>query len=983
MTAQTILVVEDNSITQKLARVVLEGEGYRVTCAADGRTALERMAQERPDLVLQDLVLPDMDGLELVRKLRAVDGSADIPILACSGFLSKMEQARLHNLGFTAYLFKPIEPSDLVKAVRRHLPVPALGGEKPGRGRHILVAGHDGTQLRLWQSQLELAGFAVSTAQDGMDALLKALQDRPDAIVSDVLTPALDGFRLSLAVRSHQHLGGVPLLLVTSSDTEDADRRLAERVGASRLIQTTAGDSDLVSHLLHTLDAPPPHVAPPGGALAEEYSQRIIRQLERQTSDNLGLSQRLAAREAELAILAGLAGYLKSGVSPEKMLGTLLYCCLDALGATCGAAYLLSENGSLELRDQIGFNDCDLAQSRSRPDTDAEPPAPTHSGAQIAARLAPLSQGIRRIIDRGEPGTFQEGATSWIVIPLGIPGACLGAFVIKAPDTDCGEEWASFAKAMGGQIGHAIMVARGHREVAEGRERLGLILDTLAEALLVTDHAGRVIVANPAAEEILGVPRKTLLGSVLNGDGRRFLDARGVPLADDELPFIRVLATGESVLGVELCFERADARRLVLSVNANPFRERQSPAHGAVVLISDITARKEGEVARSRLEDQLREAQKLEALGTLTAGIAHDFNNILAAIAGNASLALPESSAGSAAETSLAEILKAAIRGRELVRRILTYSRPEEGIRKPINLQSLAEEALKLLRSSLPHKIQIRSKFAPDLPRILADASQIHQVLLNLGTNAAHAMDELGGLLEVRVEAVALGPGTEAPPDLRPGRYVRLCFRDTGCGMDQNTRERMFEPFFTTKPAGLGSGLGLSVVHGIVKSHGGGVVVHTQPGKGTDFHLYFPACGQAAEEAPEPPTKVAAGRGRRILFVDDETALVFLAERALKQLGYEVTGCTDPFQALEIFRKDPDEFDAVVTDLSMPGLSGTDLISELRKVRPGLRVLVTSGYVRPQDNEMVRRVGVQELILKPSTIQELATVLHKVLSIDQ
>ena len=397
--------------------------------------------------------------------------------------------------------------------------------------------------------------------------------------------------------------------------------------------------------------------------------------------------------------------------------------------------------------------------------------------------------------------------------------------------------------------------------------------------------------------------------------------------------------------------------------------------------ITDVTEGKRTEEQRIHLEARLQQAQKMEALGTLAGGIAHDFNNVLAAIRGNAALAMADVPPDSPALTSINEIKRSAVRAADLVRQILAFSRQESALRRAIDLRPVVAEALRLLRATLPALIEIRSEFALGLPHVVADPTQIHQIIMNLGVNAAQAIGARSGRIQVRLDPILVSlDGARRSVALTPGRYLQMQVADDGCGMDEATLERVYDPFFTTKPAGQGTGLGLSVVHGIVRAHEGAISVETEPGAGTTFSLYFPAAPTAAAADSETAPPASRGRGQRILYVDDEDALVFLAERALQRFGYKVTGHVDPKAALEAFRAQPTDFDFVVTDLSMPGMSGADLARELLRIRPDIPIVLASGYVRPEDVESARKHGVRDVILKPNSIDDLARVIDKTLS---
>jgi PAS domain S-box-containing protein len=394
-------------------------------------------------------------------------------------------------------------------------------------------------------------------------------------------------------------------------------------------------------------------------------------------------------------------------------------------------------------------------------------------------------------------------------------------------------------------------------------------------------------------------------------------------------------------------------------------------------ICTDITARK-------RLEETLVQAHKMEALGTLAGGVAHDFNNILMAIGGNVELAVGELPPGHPALQNLDRIDKAINRASSLVRQILRFSRQQPPARAVIPLAQEIEEAVRLLRATLPARIEIRVEYLAGVPPVSVDSTQVHQILMNLGANAAHAMGEGSGEISIFLEGVILfADQSESSAGLPPGRYARLRFRDNGCGMDQTTLARAFEPFFTTKEVGKGTGLGLSVIHSIMNNYGGAVTVESVVGVGTTFQLYFPAAElalPAAVAGRSPLQQSPRGSGERILYVDDEESLVLVTKRRLQQLGYEVTGCADPCEALEIFRANPDKFDAVITDISMPRLPGAELVSAVQRIRPDIPVVMCSGYLRVEDQEAAKRLGVCDLIAKPMDFNELARVLQCVLA---
>jgi CheY-like chemotaxis protein len=373
----------------------------------------------------------------------------------------------------------------------------------------------------------------------------------------------------------------------------------------------------------------------------------------------------------------------------------------------------------------------------------------------------------------------------------------------------------------------------------------------------------------------------------------------------------------------------------------------------------------------------------MQAIGTLAGGIAHDFNNILLAIIGNAELTRQRLLAGEKEVLdSIAEIQRAGTRAKELVQRILTFSRPQEHQLRPIRLEPVLKEAVTLLRSTLPAGIDMRMYCAPDVPAVWADASQIHQIIVNLATNASHAL-EGGGEVEIRLESSNVDASLrQLHQDLQPGPHLHLSVRDTGKGMSEEIAARIFEPFFTTKPPGQGTGLGLSVVHGIVRNHGGAVVVESEPGQGSTFHIYLPATDEevtAVAAKPASPWE-CRGKGEHILYLDDEEPLVELAVHFLERLGYRVSGFTLAAEALARFRAAPYAFDLVITDLNMPGSSGMAVAKQLLKIRPDVPVVLASGYVRQSEIEDARALGIREVILKPNTVEEFGPVVQRLLT---
>ena len=389
--------------------------------------------------------------------------------------------------------------------------------------------------------------------------------------------------------------------------------------------------------------------------------------------------------------------------------------------------------------------------------------------------------------------------------------------------------------------------------------------------------------------------------------------------------------------------------------------------------IIDVTREKD-------LEQQLLRTQKLEAIGTLAGGIAHDFNNILISIMGFTEMVQDDIAPESREYHRLGLVLKGAHRGRDLVKQILTFSRQAEYEQKPVALSAIVEEGLKLLRPLLPVTTDIRSKGLAGGDTILADPAQIHQVLMNLCNNGVQAMGRKGGVLEISITRDFFEKGDHVPIlGMKPGEYVALTVRDTGSGMKPEVLDRIFDPFFTTKSQGEGTGLGLSVVHGIVKSHGGFIKVESEPGKGSIFHVYFPKTER--QEDPTAGEETPAEGGKEcILFVDDEDLAVELNSERLTHLGYEVVATTSSLEALEIFKKEPQKFHLVITDYTMPHMTGVDLARKLVKIRDDIPIILCTGYNDSISPDKAKRAGIRECLLKPQSNRELDAAIRRVLT---
>ena len=547
---------------------------------------------------------------------------------------------------------------------------------------------------------------------------------------------------------------------------------------------------------------------------------------------------------------------------------------------------------------------------------------------------------------------------------------------------------------------------RAEEALRESEDRYRNLVKYAPAAIYEMDLQGtRFLSINDVMCDILGYSREELFEvkptDLLDEEGRSLFKER-----------IRKKLSGEKIdEAIEYRIRRKDGEWIYTSINVGAYAYSNEKPTRVAVIGYDVTERKLAEDAlreiRNELESRVRERtaelsdayetlqketeerkktekqlvrlQKMEALGTLAGGIAHDFNNILAGVMGFTEMVLEDINPDTPEYKRLELVLKSANRGRDLVKQILTFSLQTAPDRKPVALNKLIDEGLKLLRPVLPSTIEIVSKSLTKDDQILADPAQIHQILMNLCTNAAHAMRESGGVLNINVSETSLAKTGPAPaPDMLPGEYIILETLDTGCGMDPGVLERIFDPFFTTKEQGEGTGLGLSVVHGIIKGHGGYITVESAPGKGSTFRVYLPKTRiQERTQSKEPPAVI---RGKeRILFVDDEDVLVELNKQRLTRLGYEVVATTSSADALALFRKTPDIFDLVITDYTMPNMTGMDLAAKLLEVKATIPIILCTGHSETVTPTRVKKAGIKKFLMKPLNKQELAKAIRQVL----
>ena len=516
---------------------------------------------------------------------------------------------------------------------------------------------------------------------------------------------------------------------------------------------------------------------------------------------------------------------------------------------------------------------------------------------------------------------------------------------------------------------------RAEESLRESEEKYRNILESMEEGYYEVDLAGNFTFFNDALCKIRGYTRDELMGM----NNREYMDAETAKKAYKA--YNEVYRTGRCIKGYQWKTTRKDGTEGYVEVSVALIKDLKGKSIGFRGIVRDINERKQAEKEKARLEAQLQQSQKMEAVGTLAGGIAHDFNNILAIILGNAELASDDVPDWNPASNSLKEIRKASIRAKDMVHQLLAFSRKADEESQPIDLAPIIKESMKMLRSAIPTSVEFKQHISDDPCNVLGDATQINQIVMNLVINAADAMSKEGGLLEVTLAKIIFQEQiTCSDWVLPPGAYVRLKVRDTGEGIEPKIIDRIFDPYYTTKEVGKGTGMGLSVVHGIVKRHGGGIRVESALGKGTVFEIYFPALKETAGKEKEPEGEIKGG-SERILFVDDEKSMVNLNRQRLERLGYQVESTTKPEEALEWFKADPDQFDVIITDMTMPRMTGDRLAAEVLKIRPHMPVIICTGYSERMSAKKAAALGVRKYIEKPIDLRNLASAIREVLEV--
>jgi len=958
-----IMVVEDNAATRRMVRNALVRHGHEVIEAPDGETARMLMKREQPSVVLQDLMLPDADGFELVGELRRLARGTDVSILAFSGFVSELDEARISTVGFDDIIAKPIAPSRIVPLIEAHLPGPAPGKAQFGAGRRLLIADDDPMQLKLATFRLTRLGFDVEAVSDGRAALDAVKRRAPDVVISDVMMPELDGFGLSMALRQDPALAKVPVLLVTSSYVDPADRALARRAGANDLVARTPELSELLESLRTTMTSKQEAQPLEAGVLEDlekEHGQRVFRQLERQVMLNTGLAKRCSVLASELSVLAGISETVLSQRNADAALDDSLVACFDAGGIQQGALYLVDPKGVLRVRPiGAGSDSSALATFFGHESLLREL---ISGGRTLYLPSADLPRDLELdLLARAQ-------ATAVLVVPLLGSDTPLGCLVMIARGRELEkEDWLAFGSGVATQVTQVLTLARAYEE-RESAERRATEHAALLDAMIAgapdyvahLDLDGTIRLMNrPLFEH----PSTGTIGS----------NIFNYPAGDHAIALRKALAqievTGESQ-GFEASVFRPDGSQVWYSTRLGPVKEN-GKVTGAVLVSRDVSDKKQTEM-------HLMLSDRMASVGTLAAGVAHEINNPLASVIANLDMALQDIVA--LAETAklppdLSEELKdarvAADRVREIVRDLKIFSRGEEDRHGPVDVEHVLESTLRMAWNELRHRAKLVKNYTK-VPNVDAHESRLGQVFLNLIINAAHAIPA------GNYEANEIRISTSIDPT---GARVVVDIADTGTGIPLDVRPRLFTPFFSTKPVGVGTGLGLAISHRIITQFGGTITYDTEVGKGTEFHIALPIAGGAAlpNTTQKIWTRTPAVRRGNVLVIDDEESLAQAIRRFLS-VEHNVTAVYRARDALDLLELGT-RYDVILCDLMMPQITGMELHTEIVRIDPQQAhriVFLTGGAFTPSARDFL--VGsTNRRIEKPFDLKEVRRLVNELI----
>lgn len=936
--SKRILIVDDDSDFSAAIGEILDSEGYTVLLAHSAQDACEQAESFDAHVALLDIRLGRDNGIELIARLKSI--RSDLLCVMMTGHAALDTAIQALQQGAYNYLRKPIDGLDLLTTLERCFEKIVLQEDK------------NVAEAALSQRNQELEALTVRlrrvvevarrlTGSKSLHGLFPILLDEiVDVIgavrgtlyvaIDDSFVPIMDSLAL---------IESAPQYRLTERD----DPVVAELVQSKQplLVESTTGTSRILPKPWDGMDGSSLLFLPVFGentqitgfvclerraessfTLQEKELGALLSSVSSEILRSVQASEALVASEQRYRLLADNVADIIWTVDTD---GNLNYVSPAVEGIR---GYSVREVMGQRLDEQMSLDSVTTVRALLKDAIDQ----PRLFSAEHTHNL---ELELRHV-----DGNFIVAETGFIAL-RDEAGATTGLLAVSRDISE-------------------------RKRSEEARSRLAAAVEHAAESIMITSPDGTIQYVNPAFERLSGYSRAEALGKT-----PRIL--RSGRMDDAFYQNLWTTLTGGQVWQGRFINKTKSGQLLEQEATISSIRDDRDNIINYVSVARDVTHEVE-------LEAQLRHAQKMEAIGTLAGGIAHDFNNMLSPILGYAELAMSEAEHGSELWYSLNEIFNAGKRASGLVKQILAFSRRSEQERKLIQLENIVNECLQLLRGSLPSTINIRTDFQ-DRPAVIADPTQMHQVVMNLGTNAYHAMREDGGILTVRLQAMQVTANSPfVSADLPPGSYARLTVADTGQGMSEETLERIFEPYFTTKKIGEGTGLGLATVHGIVKGHKGHILVESTPGNGTEFSVFIPMATAMDDLNRDVHSRNRAWHGtERVLLVDDEPTIVAMLTRGLSMMGYQVDGHTDSTEALAAFTARPDAYDILISDQTMPRLTGLELARNAMELRSDFPVILATGFSDTVNEQIAHEAGVRQFLLKPASPRTIAENIRKVL----
>jgi PAS domain S-box-containing protein len=830
----------------------------------------------------------------------------------------------------------------------------------------ILIVDDVPQNLNLLNHILTRAGYSIRVAGGGATALESTREKTPDLILLDIRMPVMDGFEVCRRLKEHEATRDVPVIFISGLQ-DAADKVKGFNAGGVDYITKPFDQADVLARVRIHLDL---------HGLRKNLETQVTQRTAQLEKTNRALriissTNKILVRAVdERALLASVCDILIDvGGYPFCWMGcpgNEAHAYLKVVAHSSGGDQMYRTLAqSLETSDGIIDWACALDAARTSESVVID---------NFTDKLAHVPPSFETV--------HQAGLSGCVSLPLIYNGLTYAVLTILSgnPADLTEEEEINLLEALCDDIAYGVHTLRerekhqqAQKALAESEQRYRQLFEKAGEAVFVLrlqmDGDACIVQANQAAAEMHGYSVEELIGMPI-------AKLNAPEAAEGFMQRNQRMLSGEWI-HEEVSHVKRDGTPFQTEISAGPID--MGDQRFILAFYRDISDRKRIEAEKAALEIQIRQANKMEAIGTLASGIAHDFNNILSATSGYTELSIPLAPPGSILSKNLHKIQQANQRAAELVRHILTLSREKESAAQVLQPKLIVNEAVKLLRASLPSTIDIQQQIESEA-YILGDAAQVHQIIMNLCVNAGHAMETTGGVLSVSLTDEELDVDfTRQYVHLRPGHYVVLKVADTGHGIPGEIIDKVFDPYFTTKPLDKGTGLGLAVVSGIVSNYSGEIAVESEVGKGTRFTLFLPAV--AAEQGVESVSRVPIPTGtERILLVDDEPALIEIGQQLLQLLGYQVTTQISSPQALELYAQDPEAFDLLVTDYTMPVMTGTQLAEAVLKINPHLPVILMSGLETTNIEAKASRAGVRRVINKPIVIKEIAVLIRELLN---